>query len=434
MTIYAKLEGQNPTGSVKDRVAKAMIEAAEASGELQPGRALLEPTSGNTGISLALVASLKGYPLTCVMPENATEERKRLLRLYGADVVLSPAAEGSNGAVRLALEMAESDPRWFVPFQYANAANPRAHYEGTGAEIAAALDRVDVLVAGPRHGGTLMGAGERLRETFPDIVVAAAEPLPGDPVMGLRSLDDGYVPPILDVSRLDRKVLVSNEESVAAVRDLLRLEGIFGGVSAGAAIHVARRLAGELDEGVVVAILADGGWKYLSADFWEAPAARRGGVHGAHRLVVIPAAVRAAIAEHARAELPNEACGLLLLDGDEAVEYVPGENASPSPYYFELRLDPVAWADIGDRDLEQAVVHSHVSSPPRPSRTDVERIGLWRGRPYVIYSVRLDELAAWRIGDGQIEPLACLRERCAGARAGRTAHATRRQETLNAPS
>src|SRR5580765_6337500 len=212
--IYAKLEGQNPTGSVKDRVAKAMIEAAEASGELQPGRALLEPTSGNTGISLALVASLKGYPLTCVMPENATEERKRLLRLYGAEVVLSPAAEGSNGAVRLALEMAESDPRWFVPFQYANEANPRAHYEGTGAEIAAALDRVDVLVAGLGTGGTLMGTGARLRESFPDVVVAAAEPLPGEAVMGLRSLEDGYVPPILDVAKLDRKILVSNEESV----------------------------------------------------------------------------------------------------------------------------------------------------------------------------------------------------------------------------
>ena len=271
MTIYAKLEGQNPTGSIKDRVAKAMIEAAEASGELEPGRALLEPTSGNTGISLALVASLKGYPLTCVLPENATEERKRLLRLYGADIVLSPAAEGSNGAVRLALEMAESDPRWFVPFQYANQANPRAHYEGTGAEIADALDRVDVLVAGLGTGGTLMGAGERLRESFPDVIVAAAEPLPGDPVMGLRSLDDGYVPPILDVSPLDRKVLVSNEESVAAVRELLRLEGILGGVSSGAVVHVARRLADELDEGVVVAILADGGWKYLSADFWDAP-------------------------------------------------------------------------------------------------------------------------------------------------------------------
>ena len=268
--LYAKLEGQNPTGSIKDRVAKAMIESAEASGELEPGRALLEPTSGNTGISLALVAALKGYPLTCVMPENATSERKRLLRLYGADIVLSPAAEGSNGAVRLALELAESDPRWFVPFQYANDANPRAHYEGTGAEIAEALDRVDVLVAGLGTGGTLMGAGERVRETFPEVVVAAAEPLPGDPVMGLRSLDDGYVPPILDVAKLDRKVLVSNEESVAAVRDLLRLEGVFGGVSSGAVLAVARRLAAELDEGVVVTILADGGWKYLSADFWDA--------------------------------------------------------------------------------------------------------------------------------------------------------------------
>jgi cysteine synthase B len=269
--LYAKLEGQNPSGSIKDRVAKAMIEAAEASGELEPGRALLEPTSGNTGIALAMIARLKGYPLTCVMPENATEERKRLLRLYGAEIVSSPAAEGSNGAVRLALELAEADPRWFVPFQYANQANARAHYEGTGAEIAEALDRVDVLVAGLGTGGTLMGAGERLRETFPDVVVAAAEPMPGDPVMGLRSLDDGYVPPILDVTRLDRKVLVSNEDSVSTVRELLRLEGILGGVSAGAVLHVARRLADELDEGVVVAVLADGGWKYLSADFWDAP-------------------------------------------------------------------------------------------------------------------------------------------------------------------
>ena len=268
--IYAKLEGQNPTGSIKDRIAKAMIEAAEASGELEPGRELLEPTSGNTGISLALVAKLKGYPLTCVMPENATEERKRLLRLFGADIVYSPGAEGSNGAVRLALELAEQSSRYFMPFQYANEANPRAHYEGTGAEIAEALDRVDAVVAGLGTGGTLMGTGERLRETFPDIVVAAAEPLPGDPVMGLRSLDDGYVPPILDVSKLDRKVLVTNEESVHEVRRLLDEDGVFAGVSGGAVGHVARKLANELDEGVVVGILADAGWKYLSADFWEA--------------------------------------------------------------------------------------------------------------------------------------------------------------------
>jgi cysteine synthase/molybdopterin converting factor small subunit len=268
--IYAKLEGQNPSGSIKDRVAKSMIEAAEATGELEPGRRLLEPTSGNTGIALALVAKLKGYPLTCVMPANATEERRRLLRLYGAEIIDSPGDEGSNGAVRMALELAERDPQYFVPFQYGNDANPRAHYEGTGAEIAAALERVDILVAGLGTGGTLMGTGDRLRESFPDIVVAAAEPLPGDPVMGLRSLADGYVPPILDVTKLDRKVLVSNAESVTALRALLDREGIFGGVSAGAVVHVGRRLAEEMDEGVVVTVLADAGWKYLSADFWDA--------------------------------------------------------------------------------------------------------------------------------------------------------------------
>src|SRR5881227_2696374 len=264
--LYAKLEGQNPTGSIKDRVALAMIEAAE----LEPGAELLEPTSGNTGISLALVARLKGYRLTCVMPENVTEERRRLLRLYGDEIVESPGAEGSNGAVRLAQELAEREPRYRMLFQYANEANPRAHYEGTGAEIAEALDRVDVLVAGLGTGGTLMGAGRRLRETFPDMTVAAAEPLPGDPVMGLRSLEDGYVPPILDVSKLDRKLLVSNAEAVGGVRALLDREGLFAGVSAGAVVHVARKLAAELDEGVVVAILADAGWKYLSASFWDA--------------------------------------------------------------------------------------------------------------------------------------------------------------------
>jgi cysteine synthase B len=267
--IFAKLEGQNPTGSIKDRVAVAMIDAAEASGELTPGRRLLEPTSGNTGISLALVARLRGYPLTCVVPASVTEERRRMLRLYGAEIVDSPPEEGSNGAVRLALELAEGDASFFMPFQYANAANPRAHYEGTGAEIAAALDRVDVLVAGLGTGGTLMGAGERLRESFPDVVVAAAEPLPGEEVMGLRSLVDGYVPPILDVSKLDRKILVTNEESVVGLRLLLDREGIFGGVSSGAVLHAALRLANELAEGVIVCVLADGGWKYLSADFWD---------------------------------------------------------------------------------------------------------------------------------------------------------------------
>jgi cysteine synthase B len=268
--LYAKLEGQNPSGSIKDRVAQAMLDAAESSGELEPGRRLLEPTSGNTGIALALQARLRGYPLTCVVPANVTDERRRLLQIYGAEIVESPGSEGSNGAVRVALELAEREPSFFMPFQYANAANPRAHYDGTGAEIVAALDRVDALVAGLGTGGTLMGAGERLRETFPDVVVAAAEPLPGDEVMGLRSLDDGYVPPILDVSKLDRKFLVSNAEAVAGLRLLLDREGVLGGVSSGAVVHAALRLAGELDEGVIVCVLADGGWKYLSADFWDA--------------------------------------------------------------------------------------------------------------------------------------------------------------------
>jgi len=268
--LYAKLEGQNPSGSIKDRVALAMIDAAEASGELEPGRRLLEPTSGNTGIALALVARLRGYPLTCVVPANVTAERRRLLALYGAEIVDSPGEEGSNGAVRLALELAEKDSSFFMPFQYANEANPRAHYEGTGAEIVAALDRVDVLVAGLGTGGTLMGAGDRLREAFPDVLVAAAEPLPGDEVMGLRSLEDGYVPPILDVAKLDRKLLVTNAQAVGGLRLLLEREGVLGGVSSGAVIHAALRLADELDDAVVVCVLADGGWKYLSADFWDA--------------------------------------------------------------------------------------------------------------------------------------------------------------------
>jgi cysteine synthase B len=267
VTIYAKLEGQNPTGSIKDRVALAMVDAAE----LEPGQELLEPTSGNTGISLALVAKLRGLRLTCVMPANATPERRLVLELYGASIVDSPPEQGSNGAVRLAQELAAADPRYTMLFQYANEANPRAHYEGTGAEIVRDLPRVDAFVAGLGTGGTLMGAGARLRDANPDVIVAAAEPLPGDLVMGLRSLEDGYVPPILDVARLDRKILVSNAESIAAVRALLREEGIFAGVSAGAVVHVARRIAASLPAAsTVVAVLADGGWKYLSAEFWRA--------------------------------------------------------------------------------------------------------------------------------------------------------------------
>lgn len=269
--IFAKLEGQNPSGSIKDRVAKSMIETAEEAGELEPGRELLEPTSGNTGIALAMIAKLKGYALTCVMPENSTEERIRLLQIYGAKIVFSPGPEGSNGAVRKALELAEADPRYFMPFQYANVANPRAHYEGTGAEIVDALPHVDALVAGLGTGGTLMGCAERLREAFPEVQVCAAEPMQGEDVMGLRSLADGYIPPILDVSKLDRKILVSNTESVRSLRELLDREGILGGVSSGAALNVAQKLASRMDEGTIVTVLADAGWKYLSAGFWTQP-------------------------------------------------------------------------------------------------------------------------------------------------------------------
>jgi [CysO sulfur-carrier protein]-thiocarboxylate-dependent cysteine synthase len=264
--IYAKLEGQNPTGSIKDRIALAMVDAAA----LEPGAELLEPTSGNTGISLALVAKLKGLKLTCVMPANATLERRTLLELYGATIIESPGELGSNGAVALAQEIAARDDRYTMLFQYANEANPRAHYEGTGAEIVHDLPHLDALVAGLGTGGTLMGTGARVREAWPNVQVVAAEPLPGDPVMGLRSLEDGYVPPILDVSKLDRKLLVSNAEAATAVHALLAREGIFAGVSAGAVVHVARRVAEDLPEGaVVVCVLADGGWKYLSAPFWH---------------------------------------------------------------------------------------------------------------------------------------------------------------------
>ena len=400
--LFAKLEGQNPTGSIKDRVAKAMIESAEQAGELEPGRELLEPTSGNTGISLALIAKLKGYRLTCVMPANVTEERRRLLRLYGAAIVESPGEEGSNGAVRLALELAEREPRYYMPFQYGNEANPRAHYEGTGAEIADALDRVDVLVAGLGTGGTLMGAGARLRESFPEVLVAAAEPIPGDPVMGLRSLEDGYVPPILDVSKLDRKLLVSNEESVRELHRLLEEDGIFAGVSSGAVVHVARTARRR----------ARGRRRRLHPPRrrLEVPLGRllaergRRARDGAKRLVVIPADVRAALEEHARAEEPNEACGLVVLRDGRAERYVRGRNAAASPYRFELEVDPEVWF-LEDDGYELAVFHSHPASPARPSRTDVENIGLWEGKPYLILSARTGDLAAFTIEDGQIAEL-----------------------------
>ncbi|HEX2267808.1 MAG TPA: cysteine synthase [Actinomycetota bacterium] len=268
--LWAKLEGQNPTGSLKDRIALAMVEDAERTGKLRPGGEILEPTSGNTGISLAMVATRKGYRLTVVMPENASEERIRLLELFGAEVVFTPAEKGTNGAVEVARAMAR-DEKYFMPFQYGNEANPRAHYEGTAAEIIRELPGVTHFVAGLGTGGTLTGAGRRLKEHNPAVQVIAAEPELGELVYGLRSLDAGFIPPILDESVLDRKILVGSTDALRATRDLTKEEGIFAGISSGAVLHVARRVASELEDGDVVALLPDGGWKYLSTDAW-APA------------------------------------------------------------------------------------------------------------------------------------------------------------------
>jgi cysteine synthase B len=265
--MWAKLEGQNPTGSLKDRIARAMIEDAEASGALTPDLVILEPTSGNTGISLAMVARRKGYRMMAVMPDNASDERIRLLELYGAEIVFSPADKGTNGSIEVARRMAE-DARFFMPFQYGNAANPRAHYEGTGEEIIRDLPEVTHLVAGLGTGGTLTGAGRRLKEHNAEVKVIAAEPELGELVYGLRSLEEGFVPPILDESILDGKQLVGAEEALRWTRELAEREGIFAGISSGAVLHVARRIADRIERGDIVCVLADGGWKYLSTEAW----------------------------------------------------------------------------------------------------------------------------------------------------------------------
>jgi cysteine synthase B len=269
--IYAKLESYNPTGSVKDRVARSMIEDAEERGAIRPGQTILEPTSGNTGISLAMICSRKGYPLKVVMPDNVTEERTQLLKMYGAEIVYSPGEQGSNGAVAMALEMAEGDANYYMPYQYGNEANPRAHYEGTAPEILDELDEVTAFVAGLGTGGTLMGNGRRLKEENPDTLIVAAEPMQGELVQGLRSLDDGFIPPIIDLSLLDRKIFVSNRDAVIWTKKLLEEEGLFVGVSSGAIARVAARVAGELDEGNVVFVVADDGWKYLSSGVYTKP-------------------------------------------------------------------------------------------------------------------------------------------------------------------
>ena len=270
--IWAKLESRNPTGSVKDRVARALIEDAEAQGAIMPGQTILEPTSGNTGISLGMICSRKGYRLKVVMPENVTPERTQLLKMYGAEIVYSEGSKGSNGAVELALDMAEKDSSYYMPYQYGNIANPNAHYNGTALEILEELDEVSAFVAGLGTGGTLMGNGRRLKETFGDACkIVAAEPMQGEPVQGLRSLDDGFIPPIIDLSLLDRKIFVTNTDAILWTRKLLDEESVFAGVSSGAIARVAVRIAGELDEGNVVFVVADDGWKYLSSGIYTLP-------------------------------------------------------------------------------------------------------------------------------------------------------------------
>ena len=273
MRIWAKMESFNPTGSVKDRVARGLIEDAEEKGLIRPGQTILEPTSGNTGISLAMICRRKGYPLKVVMPDNVTPERTQLLHMFGAEIVYSPGEQGSNGAVAMALDMAEQDASYYMPYQYGNQANPLAHYNGTAPEILDELDGdISAFVAGLGTGGTLMGNGRRFKEELGDRVkIVAAEPMQGEPVQGLRSLDDGFIPPIIDLSLLDRKIFVTNRDAIVWTRKLLDEEGIFAGVSSGAIASIAVRIANEMDEGNIVFIVCDDGWKYLSSGIYTKP-------------------------------------------------------------------------------------------------------------------------------------------------------------------
>jgi [CysO sulfur-carrier protein]-thiocarboxylate-dependent cysteine synthase len=267
--FFAKLEGQNPTGSVKDRIAKYMLEDAERKGELTPGRVILEATSGNTGIALAFIGRLKGYRVKAVMPDNVSKERAQLRKAFGAELVYTDGRYGTNGAIDMAQEMMRADPdAYYMPYQFGNVANPRAHYETTGPEILRDLPEVDVFVAGLGTGGTLTGAGRYLKERRPEVKVIATVPHPGDLVQGLRSLEDGFIPEVFDESVLDGKIVVTSRTAFAAAKELTQKEGIFAGISSGAVLRTAQRVARRLKEGNVVLLLADGGWKYLSTELW----------------------------------------------------------------------------------------------------------------------------------------------------------------------
>ncbi|MFJ2754174.1 PLP-dependent cysteine synthase family protein [Nocardioides sp. NPDC087217] len=271
--LWAKLEDRNPTGSIKDRPALRMVEEAEKDGRLRPGCTILEPTSGNTGISLAMAAKLKGYRIVCVMPENTSEERRQLLRMWGAEIVSSPAAGGSNEAVRVAKRLAAEHPDWEMLYQYGNAANARAHEEGTGPELLADLPSITHFVAGLGTTGTLMGVGRFFRTAKPDVRIVAAEPRYGELVYGLRNLDEGFVPELYDASLIDARFSVGPRDAVRRVRELLELEGIFAGISTGAILHAALAQAAKSlkagEKADIAFVVADGGWKYLSTGAYE---------------------------------------------------------------------------------------------------------------------------------------------------------------------
>lgn len=266
--LFAKMEGANPSGSLKDRIARKMIEQAEAQGLLTAGSILLEPTSGNTGVALALVAGMRGYPFTAVVSEKGTQEKRRMLELYGATIITSPGSAGSNGAIRLAQELVQQDKRYVMLFQYGNEANPSAHYQTTAVEIVRDMPDLDVLVAGLGSGGTLTGIGRRLKQHHKAIRIVAAEPVQGDSIQGLRNLADGFIPPVLDQSLLDSKLAVSSQQAWLRTLQLKEQEGIFAGPSSGAVLDVALRVAASMERGKIVIILADGGWKYMSEQHW----------------------------------------------------------------------------------------------------------------------------------------------------------------------
>jgi cysteine synthase B len=266
--IFAKLEGQNPTGSVKDRIAKYMLDRAVRSGQLTKDKTILEATSGNTGIALAMIAQQQGYKLKVVMPENVTQERTQLLESFGAEIVFTEGSKGTNGAIERAQELVRDDERYFMPDQFANSANPLAHYETTGVEILEEVPQIDAFIAGLGTGGTLMGAGRRLKERNPQTKVIAVVPYPGDQIQGLRRLEEGFIPPIVDLSLLDGRMVVNSKDAFLATKYLTQREGILAGISSGAVIYSAIRIAGRMEEGNIVVLLADGGWKYLSTGLW----------------------------------------------------------------------------------------------------------------------------------------------------------------------